>query len=194
SGHYGAEKFIAAGGTRDDIMPHIEAAAETGQQYFTVPYLPEPLRKNADDYKNVAAKLNEIAELCKSVKIGSAYHNHDFEFADHNGTTGYNILLKETSADVKMELDIYWAVFAGKNPKEMFEQHPGRFVMWHIKDMSKANRAENDEVGTGSIDYKEIFTHAKTAGLEHYFVEQENNYMPDIYESIRESATYLKTI
>ncbi|HEY0894917.1 MAG TPA: sugar phosphate isomerase/epimerase [Sphingobacteriaceae bacterium] len=194
SGHYGADRFIARGGTKDDIMPHIEAAAETGQKYFTVPYLSEPLRKSADDYKHVAARLNEIGELCKTVRIGAAYHNHDFEFADQNGKTGYDILLSETGPDVKMELDIYWAVFAGKNPREMFEAHPGRFTMWHVKDMSRANRKENDEVGTGSIDYKEIFTHAKTAGLEHYFVEQENNYMSDIYQSIRMSADYLKTI
>jgi sugar phosphate isomerase/epimerase len=191
SGHYGADNFISTG-NKDAIMPYIEAAAETGQKYFTVPYLSAPLRS---DYKKVAARLNELSELCKSVKIGTAYHNHEFEFAEHNGTTGYDILLRETNADaVKMELDIYWAVFAGKNVQQMFEANPGRFTMWHIKDMSKENRSENDEVGTGSIDFKEIFTHARTAGLQHFFVEQETNYMPDIYESIRVSADYLKTI
>lgn len=193
SGHYGADKFIAKGGTKADIMPHIEAAAEAGQKYFTVPYLSAPLRNNADDYKNVAEKLNVAAELCKSVKIGLAYHNHDFEFAKQGDTTGYDILLQETGADdVKMELDIYWAVFAGREPQKLFEQHPGRFVMWHVKDMSKADRSKNDEIGDGSIDYKAIFAHADKSGLQHYFVEQENNYRPDIYESIKASADFLK--
>lgn len=195
SGHYGADKFIAKGGTKDDIMPYIEGAAETGQKYFTVPYLGAPLRTSADDYKHVAAKLNEASQLCKSMNLKLAYHNHDFEFAQQGGTTGYDILLKETSADdVEMELDIYWAVFAGLEPQKLFAEYPGRFSMWHVKDMSKSNRSHNDEVGTGSIDYKAIFAHASQAGLQHYFVEQETNYMPDIYDSIKTSADYLKSI
>ena len=153
----------------------------------------EPLRTSADDYLNVAEKLNQAAEWCRSAKIGLAYHNHDFEFAKQGDTTGYDILLRETrTEDVKMELDIYWAVFAGREPQQLFEQHPGRFVMWHVKDMSKADRTKNDEIGEGSIDYKAIFAHASKAGLQHYFVEQENNYRPDIYQSIQVSADYLK--
>ncbi|HEY1024904.1 MAG TPA: sugar phosphate isomerase/epimerase [Sphingobacteriaceae bacterium] len=193
SGHYGADAFFTKNGTKDDIMPLIEGAAAANQAWFTIPWLAPGLRNSADDYKAIVEKLDQAARLCKEAGLKLAYHNHDFEFEDHGGTTGMDIILNQTDAeDVKVELDIYWAVFAGKDPVKMIKQHPGRFTMWHVKDMSKTNRKENTEVGNGSIDYKSLFAHADKAGLKHYFVEQENNYTPDPYGSIASSAAFIK--
>lgn len=190
SGHYGADAFIAKKGTKDQILPLIEGAAMAGQSYFTVPWLAPELRTAADDYKLIAEKLNQAIGLCKEAGLELAYHNHDFEFVDFNGTTGMEILLEQS--EVKIELDIYWSVYAEKDPMNLFKRYPGRFPMWHVKDMDRANRTQNTEVGKGSIDYKSIFTFADQAGLKHYFVEQENNYAPDIYSSIASSASFIR--
>ncbi|MBV7532510.1 sugar phosphate isomerase/epimerase [Chitinophaga sp. sic0106] len=191
SGHVGVDPFIRTGNT-DELKANIEALKTIGATYFTVPYLDESLRQSADDYKKVAEKLNQAAELCKASGLRFAYHNHDFEFKQHNGVTGYSILLKETDPKlVSFELDIYWAVHSGQKPTEIFAQHPGRFPMWHVKDMDKANPNQNTEVGNGSIDFKDIFKHASTAGLKHFFVEHENNYQPDELGSIATSFNYI---
>ncbi|SHM74490.1 Tat (twin-arginine translocation) pathway signal sequence [Chitinophaga jiangningensis] len=192
SGHVGVDPFIRDGNT-DDLKANIEALKTIGATYFTVPYLDESLRQSADDYKKVAEKLNKAAELCKASGLRFAYHNHDFEFKQHNGVTGYSILLKETDPKlVSFELDIFWAVHSGQQPDTIFAQHPGRFPMWHVKDMDKANPGQNTEVGKGSIDFKEIFTHASTAGLKHFYVEHENNYQPDELGSIATSFNYIR--
>ena len=92
-----------------------------------------------------------------------------------------------------MEADLYWMVRAGQDPVKIFEAHPGRFVLCHIKDRDKTNPDINTEIGKGSIDFKTILSHAKEAGLKYFIVEQENYINIDPYVSIAESAAYCKT-
>ncbi len=192
SGHYGFDQILADN-NQEVLNSYIEAAKATGQSFITIPYLGDNLRKSADGYKKLAAQINKAAETVNKSDLKLAYHNHNFEFQPQGDTTGYEILLKETDPNlVKMELDLYWAVNAGKDPVQMFQQNPGRFAMWHVKDMDKNNRDLNTEIGSGSIDYKNIF--AKGASeVQYIFVEQENFAQGmDPYKSIAQSAAYVK--
>lgn len=192
SGHYGLDKYFTDGNT-DDLKAFIDASKVIGGEYITVPYLGDALRKDLDGFKSVAARLNQAAELCKASALKLAYHNHDFEFKKYGETTGYDVLLKETDPNlVKFELDLYWVVRSGNDSKKLFTEHPGRFPMWHVKDMDKADEKLNTEVGTGSIDFKKIFEDAKLAGLEYPFLEQEN-FKIDPFESIKSSFNYINT-
>ena len=191
SGHYGMDKFITDG-NQDELKSYIEAAKIIDSEFITVPYLGDSLRKTPDDYKKVAARLNEAATLCKASGLKLAYHNHNFEFEKHGDVTGYEIMLKETDPKlVQFELDLYWVVRSGNDPAKLFAEHPGRFPMWHVKDMDKANNTINTEVGSGTINFKDIYSHAKEAGLKHFIVEQEN-FSLDPYVSIKQSADYIK--
>ena len=191
SGHYGMDKFITDG-NQDELKSYIEAAKIIDSEFITVPYLGDSLRKAPDDYKKVAARLNEAATLCKASGLKLAYHNHNFEFEKHGDVTGYEIMLKETDPNlVQFELDLYWVVRSGNDPAKLFAAHPGRFPMWHVKDMDKANNTINTEVGSGTINFKDIYSHAKEAGLKHFIVEQEN-FSLDPYVSIKQSADYIK--
>ncbi|WP_069657979.1 TIM barrel protein [Arcticibacter eurypsychrophilus] len=190
SGHYDFTDFLGPEGKTDKLNSYIEAATTLKHQYLVVPYLADNLRQTADDYKKLAAKFNQAAEICKKAGLRFGYHNHAFEFQDFNGVTGYEILLRETDPDlVKFEIDLYWIVKAGKDPVELFKKYPGKFSLWHVKDMDKVDSTKNTEVGNGSIDYKKIFASAKLAGLEHSIVEQEN-FSIDPFVSIKESANY----
>ncbi len=187
------DKFIQDGST-EDLKSYIEAANITGGSFVTVPFLSDHLRTNLDDFKNIAVRLNQAAELCKASGLKLAYHNHDFEFKPYGDSYGYNVLLKETDPKlVNFEMDLYWVVRSGNDPVKLIEANPGRFPMWHIKDMDKADRTLNTEVGNGSIDFKKIYTSAKLAGLQHAFLEQENNYKPDFFKSIQTSFDYIST-
>lgn len=195
SGHYMPSKFIFSDGDtgKDELDEHIQAALTMKSSYLTIPWLPQEKRSDLDGYKKLSARLNEAGEACKKAGIQLAYHNHDFEFADHGGQTGYDVMTSSTDADlVKWELDLYWVVFAGLDPVQLFNKLKGRVPMWHVKDMDKVNRAQNTEIGNGTIDWKRIFKAAKTSGLKHFFVEQENNYSPDHVESVKRSISYIK--
>ncbi|WCT10876.1 sugar phosphate isomerase/epimerase family protein [Mucilaginibacter jinjuensis] len=190
SGHYGMDMLFAEGkfGELDEA---IEAAQITGQQYVTIPYLGDKFRKTGADLKNVAAKVNLAAERAKKGGLKLAYHNHNFEFDNIDGTSLYETLAKETN--VTLEMDLYWAVRSNQDPIKWFEKYPGRFHMVHVKDMDKGQPELNTEVGKGSIDFKSIFAKAKLAGIKHFIVEQEN-FKIDPYASITESSRYLRNV
>lgn len=191
SGHYGMDKFMTDGNP-EDLKSYIEAANIVGGEFITVPYLSDSVRKTEDDWKKVADKLNQASALCKASGLKLAYHNHNFEFVKYGEVTGYDIMLKGTDPKaVQFELDLYWVVRSGNDPVKLFTDHPGRFPMWHVKDMDKANNNINTEVGSGTIDFKKIYQNAKLAGLKHLIVEQEN-FSLDPYVSIKQSADYVK--
>ncbi|MCC9135223.1 sugar phosphate isomerase/epimerase family protein [Pontibacter silvestris] len=193
SGHYDFGQYMTDGNT-DAVKAYIEAGNTVGHTYITVPYLGEPVRSNAEDYKAIADKLNKAGEMCKEAGLKLAYHNHNFEFDKFGDTTGYEILLSETDQSlVSFEADLYWFVRAGKEPTAMFKQYPNRFVMWHVKDMDKNSPELNTEVGNGSINYNEIFDQAKVSGVDRVFVEQENFAANmDPYQSIGQSYRFVK--
>ena len=195
SGHYTPANFLFENGNGDDVKNFCEVGNTLGNKYIIIPWLSEEKRKTIDQYKALAERINKAAEICKAAGLQMAYHNHDFEFTDINGEHGYDILLNNTDTNlVKFEMDLYWVVRAGYNPVELFKKHPGRFHLWHVKDMLKTDKTKNTEIGNGTVDFKTIFANAKIAGVKHYIVEQENTYMPDIFTSIKTSYSYTKNI
>lgn len=191
SGHYELGEFMRTGQVAA-LQPSLDAARACGQRYVIVPHLDEGVRKSVADFKTLAARLNQAGALCQKAGLRLGYHNHDFEFKSIGGVTLFDVMLKETDPKlVDFELDLYWVVRAGQDPVQLMQAHPRRFPLWHVKDMDKAKPELNTEVGAGSVDFRKIFAQARTAGLQHIFVEQENFGM-DAYQSIAQSAAYIK--
>lgn len=199
SGHYilgGLEKTARSplGSIQNGWEKAIEDAHTVGQQYMVCAYLMPDERKTLDHYKKIADLFNHAAEQCKQAGIQFCYHNHNFEFEPIDGQIPYEVLLKSTDPSlVKMEMDIYWVKKAGQDPLKLFAAYPGRFVLWHVKDMDNTPRQFFTEVGHGIIDFKTIFAHAQQAGMKHFFVEQD--VCPgDPFVSITESYQYLRKL
>ena len=195
SGHYDLNRQVRT--SVDELKRYmercIEGARALGQSYITWP-LVDPDARTVDGFKVVAERLNLAGEQARAAKLQVAYHNHDFEFVDHNGTRGYDIILKETDpALVKLQVDLYWVARAAQKPQELFRRAPGRFVMWHVKDVHPLNRGYT-EVGNGTIDFTAIWPDAELAGLQHFFVEQGGNFTHDPMRSITDSAEYVKRV
>lgn len=171
-----------------------DAHAELGLKYVIKPWLIEERRVSADSYKKVAEELNKIGEVMKSRGLKFGYHNHDFEFESVEGNIPYDILLSETDKElVIFEIDLYWIKKGGKNAMDYFNKYPGRFDLYHIKDMDNTEESYFTEVGTGIINFKELFAYKDVAGMKYFFVEQDNyrNYTP--LESIKISFDYLNS-
>lgn len=170
----------------------IDDAAVIGHRYLVLAYLSPGERQTADDYRRLAALLNRAGEACRKAGLRLAYHNHDFEFAILDGQVPYDLLLRETDAGlVKLELDLYWISKAGRWPEEYFDKYPGRFELFHVKDMDGTPSRSFTEVGRGTIDFRRIFGRAGQAGVKHYFVEQDETPGPPL-ESARISYEYLR--
>ncbi|MGM0934878.1 MAG: sugar phosphate isomerase/epimerase family protein [Bacteroidota bacterium] len=192
SGHYSGGDYLTGEKNVSDFKYILDAANDMDQKYVIIPSIPGSLQKSTDGFKQSAEKLSQIGEMCRNQELKLAYHNHAFEFKDFNGKNGMEIFLTEIDKDlIDFELDIYWVVRAGIDPISLFKKYPGRFKLWHIKDMMKIDESLNTEIGAGSIDYKEIMAYTQTSGLEHLIIEQENFEM-DPFKSLSKSYTYIQ--
>jgi sugar phosphate isomerase/epimerase len=169
----------------------IEKTIEAGMSYLVLPWIGRERRMSVDSYKQLAEELNQIGEKCKKNGIMFAYHNHAFEFEKIGEVIPYDLLLEQTEPDfVSMQLDLYWMVYGGYQPLEYFKTYPGRFALWHIKDMDKTEKRESTEIGSGIIDFEELFANRDLAGLRNIYVEQES-FKIDPFKSIQQSFEYL---
>lgn len=192
SGHYSGGDYLTGDKNISDFNYILDAAKEMDQKYIIIPSIPGSLQESIDGFKRSAEKLTEIGEMCKDQGMKLAYHNHAFEFKDFQGKNGMEIFLTEIDKDlIDFELDIYWVVRAGIDPVSLFKKYPGRFKLWHIKDMMKADENLNTEIGAGSINYKELMAYTQTSGLEHLIIEQENFEM-DPFKSLSKSYAYIQ--
>lgn len=187
SGHYMLDLFDNNG------QQVVDAALALGHKYVVIQWFPPEQRSKLDDYKGIVERINKAALLCKENKLRMAYHNHEFEFIKYEGgVSGYDIIMKECDKNlVDLELDLYWVKYAKEDPIEIFKRDPGRFKMWHVKDMLGDDKHTQTEVGSGIVDFGTVFKNAELSGMEYFYVEQENLPVPGD-ANIKKSFDYVK--
>jgi sugar phosphate isomerase/epimerase len=177
--------------TLSDNLPEIiDGAHVIGQKFLVCPYL-DAKSRTADGYKQLAESCNRVGERTRKAGIQFCYHNHSFEFQKVDGLDKLPLdyLLSETDPkNVKVEMDLCWITVGGQDPIAYFDKYPGRFPLVHVKDWVKAGSTPDGNVGavghpitghmtnvgSGEIDWKKIFEHSGKAGIEHYFVENDD--------------------
>jgi len=180
----------------DAMMADVKAA---GFEYFVVPIPPMGLFKSGakgmsmeGGAENLANILNVLGKKAKAMGLKLLYHNHDFEFAaDANGEVVIDYLLEHCDPEfVNFQMDLYWVTKAGADPLVYFEKYPGRFKLWHVKDMDEKGRFA--PVGKGTIDFGRILAKKERSGMKAYFVEQDVTIHMKPLEAIKVSHEGLK--
>jgi sugar phosphate isomerase/epimerase len=166
----------------DQLIADVKAA---GFKYFVIPVPPmgyftfnreTMLPDMKSDLEGLKTILMTLAEKCKAGGVEMIYHNHNMEFQkNENGIVPIEFLLENFDPSLmNFEIDLYWAVKAGADPVSYFEKYPGRWIIWHVKDMDDQGRFA--PVGTGTIDFGKILKARKKAGMKYYIVEQDRTY------------------
>ncbi len=167
----------------------MDEAVASGQEYVICSTMPSN-GQTVDNYKRVAEAFNKAGEECKTRGLKFGYHNHEYEFESDGGQVLYDVLMDNTDPDlVHMELDLGWVVVAGKDPLDYFTKYPGRFPLWHLKDMDMRKK-ESTEFGKGGLDIKAMLQNQKASGVKHIFVEQEE-YAVSPAQSMKENMAFL---
>jgi sugar phosphate isomerase/epimerase len=175
SAHQGSVNF-------ENVDQQIADLKAVGFKYFVIPVPPMNLfyydnvnKRMAmkGGAKNLADILTKLGEKCKAAGLELLYHNHDFEFVkDADGNVVIDYLLENCDPKlVNFQMDLYWVTKAGADPVAYFKRYPGRFKIWHVKDMDAQGRFA--PVGNGSIDFKRILANKKLSGMKYYYVEQD---------------------
>jgi sugar phosphate isomerase/epimerase len=188
--------------TSDEAKKMAEDHAKVGAKYCMQPYIADEDRKSIAGFQKMVADWNKVGRIMKDNGIQFGYHNHNFEFGTVEGKVPYfDVFLAEMDKDLMtMEIDLFWVTKAGINPIELFKKYPGRFQLFHMKDMYtkeapffKTQSSDFAPVGTGLINFREILAAKNIAGMKYMFVEQDSTKDGKPFDAIRTSITNLTT-
>lgn len=163
----------------DKMMADVK---EAGFKYFVIPVPPMGMFEFNREKMSMGMKgsvqelaniLNTLGQKANKAGLKLLYHNHDFEFkANEEGIVPIDYLLENLDPKyVNFQMDLFWVTKAGANPVAYFNKYPGRFKIWHVKDMDDQGRFA--PVGQGSIDFRNILANKELAGMKYYMVEQD---------------------
>ena len=180
SSHFGIDEL------RKDMSGRIAWAKEVGLTQMIVPSLSGPEKPTLDDVKRAAEEYNKMGEQSAKAGIQQGLHNEDFEMTTVNGKRTYDLLLELLDAKlVKFQFQVS-TISHGFVAADYFMKYPGRFFSMHVQGWSAAAKKEM-AVGHDSLDWKKIFTAAKTGGIKNYFVEMN-------LELMKASVPYLRSL
>lgn len=186
-----ASTHVALARLEENLDGEIDYCRQIGCANLVLPWL-DPSRRDAAQFRALAPRLNEFGRRCHDQGLTFAYHNHDFEFVQDDGVYLLDRLLDATDpALVGLELDVYWAAFAGVDPAEFLRAHAGRVPLVHLKDLAPDRGFA--EVGDGTLDLSAIFTAAEAGGARWYVVENDKPRMASL-ESVRRSLENLRAM
>jgi sugar phosphate isomerase/epimerase len=157
-----------------------------GCAHAVVPIAPDGYREDEEAVARLAQRLNRLGESCRSEGLRFSYHNHDFEFARVGSATLLDVLVRETDPRlVGLELDVYWARYAGVDPAALIRNLANRISLLHLKDMTPER--SDAPVGEGTLPWPDLLQAGDDAGVEYYIVEQDHpeNALEDVRTSLR---------
>ncbi len=180
SSHFGIEEL------RKDQEGRIAWAKDIGLTQMLVPSLNGPKNPTLDDLKRSADEYNKMGEKAAQAGIQQGLHNEDFELSKVDGQRTYDVLIGLLDPKlVKFQFQVS-TISDGYDAAQYFMKYPGRFISMHVQGWD-SNTREIVAVGQGTLDWKKIFTAAKTGGVKNYFVEMD-------LEKMRASVPYLRKL
>ena len=157
---------------RDNLQQIVDDAAEGGCSWVICS---SSSINNLDEIKRTTEIFIRAGDAAAKNKMKFAYHNHQSEFTQIEGTSAFEYVLGNTDkSKVFMELDLAWATAAGEDPVALFKQYPGRFPLWHVKDLDKTS-GKPCPVGKGIVDFRHIYENSQLSGVKHAFIEQDGS-------------------
>jgi len=180
SSHFGIDEL------RKDQPASIAWAKGIGLTQMLVPSLSGPKNPTLDDVKRIADEYNKMGELAAQSGIQQGLHNEGFELSHVNGKRTYDLLLELLDPKlVKFQFQVS-TIADGYDAAEYLTKYPSRFISMHVQgwDLAKKTYAV---VGQDSLDWKKIFSAAKSANIKNYFVEMNLDLM-------KASVPYLRSL
>jgi sugar phosphate isomerase/epimerase len=180
SSHFGIAEL------RKDQPGRIAWAQDLGLKQMIVPSLDGPKNPTLDDVKRAADEYNKMGENAAKAGIQQGLHNEGFELSQVNGKRTYDLLIELLDPKlVKFQFQVS-TISDGYDAAEYFMKYPARFFSMHVQGWSAPTK-KIVAVGQDTLDWKKIFTAAKTGGVQNYFVEMN-------FALMKASVPYLRNL
>lgn len=187
----------------DETAAVAEEAHALGSDWVAVAWIPHEEPFDASDVERAVRDFSAAGRMLRDEGVRFAYHCHGYEFreADGGGTLFDRFMTETEPGVVDVEMDVFWVRWPGRDPVELIEKYPGRFPLYHLKDMRSGSETgdlsghapleTNVPIGQGMMDIPAIVRSAEAHGAERYYVEYEHT---NALEAIRESLAYLRSM
>lgn len=155
---------------KDSLDDRITFAKELGLKQMILSTFGVHQDAPMSEWVQAARDLNKIAERVHKAGLQMGFHNHNFEFKEIDGVLVYDKLMSELDPKlVRMQFQVS-VISLGYDAATYFNKYPGRFLSIHLQDWSPSEKKQ-EAVGKGEVDWKKLFSAAKTGGVKNYFVE-----------------------
>ncbi|MDR2233331.1 MAG: sugar phosphate isomerase/epimerase [Tannerella sp.] len=174
----------------DDVKKNMADTREAGSKWIVQAGYPGANYTEISQIEKLADTFNKIGELAKQNGLKFAYHNHLEEFRAIKNQIPYQRYLELTDpALVTFQMDIGHVANAMADYRAYLKLYPGRFGCLHIRDTNVKTKVAT-EMGRGHVALEDVYNLFAVAGVEDYYVEQEEyNYTP--IESLRMCYDFL---
>lgn len=190
--HYNFQKIV------EEPEQTMELHREWGTTNVGIGGMPVPARRDLAELKAFISTFNRTAELYAKHGFKLTYHHHNFEFVRIDGHRTLMDLLYEgfDPATVSFVLDTCWVAAGGADVVDWMQKLAGRVDILHLKDMALKEVDRRfvphiTEVGNGNLSFDGIMRTAAEIGVKYYVVEQDENFTPTPFESLKTSADFL---
>lgn len=163
-----------------------------------------------------ARDCEAAAQRLQADGIVLCYHNHHVDLAQFDGERIFDIV-RRVAPTMQFEVDLHWVQRGGMAPLDMLRAYSGVCRTIHVKDFRVvpvsqetvdhftsrrmaeamagfANIVQFAEVGSGNMNWPELLPAAEAAGAEFFFIEQDDTYGRDPFDSVAQSRRYLATL
>ncbi len=161
-----------------------------GTEYIVCPHAEIKTREAALQY---AESLSAIAEKVEAAGMKFGYHNHAFEFAKDGDEYLLDVFYKNASKKVFMQLDLYWAAYAGVDYMAYMEANKDKLKMLHIKQIKDFETKKCVDLNEGVLDFNTIIKKTLGYGVQHFILEQEE-FAVSPYISVKNGFDYIMSL
>jgi len=186
SSHVSLERLLSA------LDEELSYNQQIGTQAIIVPYHP---LATVQDVEVLAEQLTPIAKAVRSAGFTFGYHNHAHEFLEsEDGVAHLDLLMQLTDPkDVVLELDVYWAAYAGVDVLEYMQKQRNRIRLLHIKQMADFESKKCVDLDEGVLDFDRIIHKGLEIGVQHCILEQEE-FAVSPYQSIEKGYKHIMNL
>ncbi|WP_077611454.1 sugar phosphate isomerase/epimerase family protein [Clostridium sp. Marseille-P2415] len=186
SSHVPLERLINA------LDEELSYNRQIGTQAIVVPYYPV---ETVHDVEILAEQLAPIAKAVRSAGFAFGYHNHAHEFAkSEDGIALLDLLMQLTDPqDVVLELDVYWATYAGVDVLEYIQKQKDRIRLLHLKQIADFESKRCVDLDEGVLDFGAIVRKGLETGVQHFILEQEE-FAVSPYQSIEKGYKHIMNL
>jgi len=195
--HLNEELFIRQ---QDKLPAALSDASKRGFEYVVCPYIAPKDRGGAEVMRKLGETLNKAGEMCRQSGLKMCYHSHAFEYQPVGDKRLLDVLMETADPKlVSLELDVMWAHVAGVDPVTILKKYGARIPLVHLKNVVPGLQPRYNEniprtgfrdLAHGEVDIPAVLAACASAGVKHYFVEQDET-PGDPIESLRASFQYL---